>query len=66
MLKPFGVNKNGLLKEWFEEDEEGFDFSKVQKNHRHISHLMGLYPGKAIVSTEKELMKAAVNTMNDR
>ncbi len=65
-LKPYGVNKNGLLKEWFEEDEEEFDFSKVQKNHRHISHLMGLYPGKAITSAQKELMRAAVNTMNDR
>lgn len=65
-LKPFGISKKGLLKEWFEEDEENFDFSKVQKNHRHISHLMGLYPGKAITSSEPELMKAAINTMNDR
>lgn len=65
-LKPFGANKKGLLKEWFEEDEENFDFSKVQKNHRHISHLMGLYPGKAITSADKELMSAAINTMNDR
>lgn len=65
-LNPFGINKKGLLKEWFEEDSEDFDFSKVQKNHRHISHLMGLYPGKAITSDTPELMKAAINTMNDR
>ncbi|MCM1054811.1 MAG: glycoside hydrolase N-terminal domain-containing protein [Bacteroides sp.] len=65
-LKPFGVNKRGLLKEWYEEDEEDFDFSKTEKNHRHISHLMGLYPGKAITSSTPELMKAAINTMNDR
>ena len=65
-LRPFGVSKKGLLKEWYEEDGEDFDFSKVQQNHRHISHLMGLYPGKAITSLTPELMKAAINTMNDR
>ncbi len=66
MLKPYHVGKSGLLKEWFEEDEPDFDSSKVQKNHRHISHLMGLYPGKQINSSRPELMKAAVATMNDR
>ncbi|MBP0982445.1 MAG: glycoside hydrolase family 95 protein [Oscillospiraceae bacterium] len=66
MLKPYHVGKTGLLREWFEEDEPNFDSSKVQKNHRHISHLMGLYPGKQINSSRPELMKAAIATMNDR
>lgn len=66
MLKPYHVGKTGLLKEWFEEDEPDFDYSKVQKNHRHISHLMGLYPGKQINNSRPELMKAAIATMNDR
>ncbi len=65
-LKPFSVGKWGQLKEWFEEDDENFDNSKTQKKHRHISHLMGLYPGKAINSNTPELMKAAIVTMNDR
>ncbi len=65
-LKPFSVGKRGQLKEWFEEGDEGFDNTKTQKNHRHISHLMGLYPGKAINSHTHELMKAAIETMNDR
>ncbi len=65
-LKPYHVSKTGLLKEWFEEDDEGFDRSKVQKNHRHISHLMGLYPGKQITYAQPELMEAAIATMNDR
>ncbi len=65
-LKPYHIGKTGLLKEWFEEDEPDFDSSKVQKNHRHISHLMGLYPGKQINSSRPDLMKAAVATMNDR
>ena len=66
LLKPFGVSRTGLLKEWFEEDESDFDRSKIQKNHRHISHLMSLYPGNRINRGAPELMKAAVATMNDR
>ena len=67
MLKPYSVSKKtGLLKEWFEEDDDNFDHSKTQKNHRHISHLLGLYPGKAISSNTPEFMKAAINTLNDR
>lgn len=66
MLKPYHINKAGRLKEWFEEDDEGFDSSKVQLGHRHISHLMGLYPGKGITHCEPELMTAAINTMNHR
>lgn len=65
-LKPFSVGKWGQLKEWFEEDDDSFDHSKTQKNHRHISHLMALYPGKAINSNTTELMNAAIVTMNDR
>ena len=65
-LKPFSVGKWGQLKEWFEEDDDNFDNSKTQKFHRHISHLMGLYPGKAINSSTPELMNAAIVTMNDR
>lgn len=65
-LKPYHISKTGLLKEWFEEDEPDFDRTKVQKNHRHISHLMGLYPGKQINRSRPELMEAAIATMNDR
>ena len=65
-LEPFSVSKTGLLKEWFEEDEPDFDRSKIQKNHRHLSHLMSLYPGNKINSTTPELMQAAIATMNDR
>lgn len=66
LLKPYSVSKTGQLKEWFEEDDKAFDRSKIQKNHRHISHLMGLYPGKRITSETPELMRAAIATMNDR
>lgn len=65
-LKPFRVGKWGQLMEWFEEDDPNFDMEKVQKNHRHISHLLALYPGKAIRRFTPELMQAAIVTMNDR
>ena len=66
LLKPYHVGKTGLIKEWFEEDDEDFDRSKIQPNHRHVSHLMGLYPGKGITHDDPELIKAAINTLNDR
>ena len=65
-LAPFSVSRTGLLKEWFEEDDPDFDRSKVQKNHRHLSHLMSLYPGSFINRRTPELMQAAIATMNDR
>lgn len=65
-LKPYHIGKTGLLKEWFEEDDTDFDRSQIQKNHRHLSHLMGLYPGKRINSRTPELMRAVVTSMNDR
>lgn len=65
-LKPYHVGKTGLLKEWFEEDEPYFDRSQVQHGHRHLSHLMGLYPGKRITSATPEAMNAAIMSMNDR
>lgn len=65
-LKPFRVGRWGQLMEWFEEDDPVFDIAKVQKNHRHISHLLALYPGKAINKSTPELMRAAIVTMNDR
>lgn len=65
-LKPFRIGKRGQLMEWFEEDDLEFDIAKVQKNHRHISHLLALYPGKAINKSTPELMRAAIITMNDR
>lgn len=65
-LKPYHVGKTGLLKEWFEEDDPDFDHSQIQQNHRHLSHLMGLYPGKRITSALPDIMNAAVMSMNDR
>jgi alpha-L-fucosidase 2 len=58
LLKPYAVGESGELLEWFEQEESGFDSSKVENNHRHISHLLGLYPGKAIGKSPKLLLAA--------
>ncbi|MGN0618973.1 MAG: glycosyl hydrolase family 95 catalytic domain-containing protein [Ruminiclostridium sp.] len=65
-LKPYYIGARGQLKEWYEEDTEGFDTSKIQPFHRHVSHLLGLYPGKSINSGTKELIEAAKVTLNER
>ncbi|MBS1511604.1 MAG: glycoside hydrolase family 95 protein [Bacteroidetes bacterium] len=38
-LAPMQVGKDGTLQEWIE------DWPQTEKNHRHFSHLYGLYPG---------------------
>lgn len=37
-LPPFQIGRHGQLQEWLE------DFEDADPNHRHTSHLMGLYP----------------------
>lgn len=38
-LAPMQVGSDGALQEWIE------DWPQTEKNHRHFSHLYGLYPG---------------------
>lgn len=65
-LSPYQVSSKGYVKEWFEEENEEFDSSTVQKHHRHVSQLLGLYPGNGITNATPELMEAAKATLNDR
>lgn len=55
------LNSDGSIMEWAEEAEE------VEKGHRHISHLYGLFPGHTItVDGTPELAKAAEKTLENR
>lgn len=66
-MEPYQVSsKTGMLKEWYEEDDAGFDSSDVEKQHRHTSHLLGLYPGNDINYDTVDLMEAAKASLNDR
>ena len=53
-LYPFKIGAKGDLQEWFE------DWESSDPHHRHISHLLGLYPGRLITRQgTPELFNAA-------
>ncbi len=57
-IAPYKVGKAGQLQEWAE------DFKEQDPQHRHQSHLYGLYPGHHIsIAETPELAKAAAKTL---
>ena len=62
-LDPINIGYSGQIKEF---REEYFYGEIAEYNHRHISHLVGLYPGTLINSTTPAWMDAAINTLNYR
>jgi alpha-L-fucosidase 2 len=62
-LAPTQVGKSGTLQEWAD------DFEQMEPNHRHFSHLYGLYPGN-VLSTKRtpelvEPIKAVLEQRGD-
>lgn len=57
------IGASGQIKEFREENEYG-DIGEYC--HRHISHLVGLYPGTIINPATPELIDAAMVTLNNR
>ena len=63
----------GMIKEWYNENSwfggsiswKFMKSTKRQHHHRHVSHLLGLYPGK-LFEDNKELLKAAEKSLYDR
>lgn len=52
---------DGTLQEWIE------DWGEVEPEHRHLSHLWGVFPGKEILPGDPQsLDTAAMNTLNSR
>lgn len=62
-LSPVLIGLSGQIKEFREERYYG-DIG--EKKHRHISHLVGLYPGDIITSKNADYIKAAQITLNKR
>ncbi len=62
-LSPVEIGKSGQIKEFREEQYYG---EIGEKKHRHISHLVGLYPGNIITSENEDFIKAAQVTLNRR
>ncbi len=63
-LKPYEIGADGQIKEWYHENHLG---EIGEHHHRHMSHLLGLYPCNAMNwYNNPELIDAAIVSMNDR
>jgi alpha-L-fucosidase 2 len=59
-LLPMRIGSKGQLLEWMEE------YPEVDPQHRHVSHLYGLYPSNQINSKTPKLISAAKKTLELR
>ncbi|MBN1911560.1 MAG: glycoside hydrolase N-terminal domain-containing protein [Pirellulales bacterium] len=59
-LPPFQIGKDGTIQEWIE------DYEEIDPRHRHISHLLGLYPFAQITERDAKLFQAARATIDRR
>ncbi len=60
-LVPPQIGSDGSLQEWAD------DWRSLEKNHRHFSHLYGLYPGRVLWDKRTpELTKAYKNVLEER
>ena len=66
LLNPLQITQSGRIREWYEEEEQHFQNEKVEAQHRHASHLVGLYPGTLFSYMGQEYLDAARASLNDR
>ena len=66
LLNPIQITQYGRIREWYEEEEQHFQNEKVEAQHRHASHLVGLYPGNLFSYKGQEYLDAARASLNDR
>lgn len=59
-LVPTRISSDGRIMEWMEE------YREAEPEHRHVSHLFGLYPAAQISHSTPELMEAARRTLEVR
>ena len=59
-LPPVKINSKGVIQEWIK------DFDETEPGHRHMSHLLGLYPFQQFTPETPLLYEAAVKTINRR
>ena len=65
-LKPLHINQDGRIKEWYEEDSPQFTNEGIENHHRHVSHLVGLFPGTLFSKDQPEYLEAARASLNHR
>lgn len=62
---PIEIGNDAQIKEWYIENSLNDDLGEGF-NHRHISHLLGVYPGNLITEDKKEWFEAAKVSINAR
>lgn len=63
-LRPIEIGESGQIKEWYHEKALG---TIGERQHRHLSHLLGLYPGYLINRHKNpEYIAAAKVSLDDR
>ena len=66
LLNPLQITQSGRIREWYEEEEQYFQNEKVEAQHRHASHLVGLYPGTLFSHKGQDYLDAVRASLNDR
>ena len=64
-LDPIEIGDDGQIKEWYSETTLG-SVSGSERKHRHMSHLLGLFPGDLISFDNEEYLNAAIVSLTDR
>lgn len=64
-LAPIEIGDDGQIKEWFHETTFG-SVSGTERAHRHMSHLLALFPGDQISVENQAYIDAAVVSLTDR
>ena len=62
---PIEIGDDGQIKEWYEETTLGSVASSDASGHRHLSHMLGLFPGD-LVQTNEDWIEAARVSMDYR
>ena len=64
-LDPIEIGDEGQIKEWYLETTLG-SVPGSDRKHRHMSHLLGLFPGDLISFDNEEYLNAAIISLTDR
>lgn len=69
-LKPIEIGDSGQIKEWYDETSFGQTakgaITGYDAKHRHMSHLLGVYPGDLVTVDNKDYMDAAKVSLQER
>lgn len=59
-LRPISIGRHGQIQEWFA------DFDEEDRHHRHLSHLVGLHPGRQITKEKTPKLFTAAREALER